>query len=262
MCFLKRPYLINRGHEKGEIFVEKNDLPRIAGKLRAKYLEIPKEIYKAKGIVVMGRRIKSVIFTTDIAIIRSCNADAVLAVYPFTPQQVISQALINVSPMPVFVGVGGGLTHGTRSATIAKDAEGDGAWGVVVNAPMANENIALISEAVDIPIVATVVNEYTDIKARLEAGVSILNISAAARTPEVIREIRKEFPTVPIIATGGPTSDSIIKTIEAGANCISYTPPSCAEIFSDIMKEYRKEERTEHKIVEEQITILNAIEEL
>ena len=51
--------------------MDKRDLPRIEGRLRSKYIEVPKEIYKAKGIVVMGRRIKSVIFTTDIAIIRS-----------------------------------------------------------------------------------------------------------------------------------------------------------------------------------------------
>ena len=165
--------------------MDKKELPRIAGKLRSKYLEMPEEIYKAKGIVIMGKRIKSVIFTTDIAIIRSCNADAVLAVYPFTPQQVISQSIINVAPMPVFVGVGGGITNGVRSAIIAKDAEGDGAFGVVVNAPMTNENITMIDAAVDIPIIATVINEHADIQARLEAGVSILNVSAASRTPEV-----------------------------------------------------------------------------
>ena len=62
--------------------MDQKELPRIAGKLRSKYLEMPEEIYRAKGIVIMGKRIKSVIFTTDIAIIRSCNADAVLAVYP------------------------------------------------------------------------------------------------------------------------------------------------------------------------------------
>ena len=107
--------------------MDQKELPRIAGKLRSKYLEMPEEIYRAKGIVIMGKRIKSVIFTTDIAIIRSCNADAVLAVYPFTPQQVISQSIINVAPMPVFVGVGGGITNGVRSAIIAKDAEGGGA---------------------------------------------------------------------------------------------------------------------------------------
>ena len=227
--------------------MDKKELPRIAGKLRSKYLEMPEEIYKAKGIVIMGKRIKSVIFTTDIAIIRSCNADAVLAVYPFTPQQVISQSIINVAPMPVFVGVGGGITNGVRSAIIAKDAEGDGAFGVVVNAPMTNENITMIDAAVDIPIIATVINEHADIQARLEAGVSILNVSAASRTPEVVRAIRKDFPTVPIIATGGPTPESIIKTIEAGANCISYTPPSTAEIFADIMKSYRAEEDAEHR---------------
>ena len=242
--------------------MRENDIPKITGKLRAKYLEIPKEIYTAKGIVIMGKRIKSVVFTTDIAIIRNCNADAVLAVYPFTPQQVISQAIINVAPMPVFVGVGGGITNGMRSASIANDAEGDGAFGVVVNAPMSNENVALISERVDIPVIATVINENTDVQARLEAGVSILNVSAAKRTPEVIKAIRRDFPHVPIIATGGDTPESILRTIDAGANCISYTPPTTAEIFADIMKRYRNEEDAENQVVEETVTILDAIGEL
>ena len=241
--------------------MERNDLIKIEGKLRSKYMELPKEIYKARGLVIMGRRIKSVIFTTDIAIIRSCNADAVLAVYPFTPQQVISQAIINVAPMPVFVGVGGGITNGQRSANIANDAEGDGAWGVVVNAPVTNDNIRLISQVVDIPIIATVINEHADIEGRLAAGVSILNISAAARTPEVVRAIREKYPKVPIIATGGPTAATILATIEAGADCISYTPPSTAEIFADIMKRYREEENV-NEAVEGHVTILNAMEEL
>lgn len=241
--------------------MDKRDLTRVEGKLRSKYIEVPKEIYKAKGLVIMGRRIKSVIFTTDIAIIRSCNADAVLAVYPFTPQQVISQAIINVAPMPVFVGVGGGLTHGMRSAMIAKDAEGDGAWGVVVNAPVSNRNIKIISAAVDIPVIATVVNEAADIEKRLEAGVSILNVSAAAETPAVVKSIRERFPSVPIIATGGPTVATIMETIEAGADCISYTPPSTAEIFAGVMEQYRAQEDTSDA-VEDKTTILDALENL
>lgn len=47
-----------------------------------------------------------------------------------------------------------------------------------------------------------------------------------------MREIRKEYPDFPIIATGGPTDDSIRETIEAGANAITYTPPSNGQLFS------------------------------
>ena len=59
----------------------------------------------------------------------------------------------------------------------------------------------------------------------MKNGTAILNVSAASRTPEVVRKIREKFPEVPIIATGGPTPESIIETIEAGANAITYTPP-------------------------------------
>lgn len=215
-------------------------VPRITGELRSHILAMPEEIYQASGMVVLGRRIKSVIFSTDIAIIRNCNADAVLAVYPFTPQQAISHPIISASYIPVFCGVGGGTTTGKRTVTLAQDAEAQGAMGVVVNAPLPNESVRMIADVVDIPIVATVLNEQTDIDARLKAGVSILNISAADRTPEVVKHIRDRYPTVPIIATGGPTAESIVRTIEAGANTISYTPPSTKILFSSMMDKYRK----------------------
>ena len=111
--------------------------------------------------------------------------------------------------------------------------------GVVVNAPIGNEDIKRISGYIDIPLVVTVVNEKTDIAARLEAGASILNVSAAARTPEVVRAIRRDFPDVPIIATGGGEEESIMRTVEAGANAISYTPPTTKELFSSMMEDYR-----------------------
>lgn len=205
-------------------------------------LALPSEIRRASGIIIMGRRIKSLIFTTDIAIIRNCNADAVLAVYPFTPQQVIMDAIISASSIPVVCGVGGGVTDGLRSVLLAKDAEAQGAFGVVVNAPMRNQTVESIKKVIDIPIIATVTSETYDIEARLAAGASVLNVSAAERTAEVVKKIREKFPTVPMIATGGPTEQSILETIEAGANAISYTPPSTKELFRVIMSGYRENE--------------------
>ena len=122
------------------------------------------------------------VFSTDVAIIKNVNADAVIAVYPFTPQPVISQAIIQVSDVPVFVGVGGGITSGLRSVRLAAEAEHQGAFGVVVNAPIPPEVIAEIKQHVDIPVIATIVSERQDIEARINAGADILNISAAAAT--------------------------------------------------------------------------------
>ena len=95
-------------------------VPKVTGDLRSHILTMPGEIFQASGMVVLGQRIKSVIFSTDIAIIRNCNADAVLAVYPFTPQQAISHPIISASYMPVFCGVGGGTTTGKRTVTLAE----------------------------------------------------------------------------------------------------------------------------------------------
>lgn len=182
----------------------------------------------------------------DVAVINNNNANAVLAVYPFTPTLAITESIIRTSSSPVFVGVGGGMTSGERSMTMALQAELLGAYGVVVNAPMKNEVIEMISEVIDIPLIATVISPYDDYLGKIEAGAKILNISGGKNTAELVRTIRKEIgPKFPIIATGGRSEESILETIEAGANCITYSPPSSGEIFHTVMSNYRMDKEDE-----------------
>lgn len=216
------------------------EAPEIRGNLRKMMLNVPEEIEEASGISIFGKLIKSIVFTTDICIIRNVNADAVIAVYPFTPQPIITHAIMSAADIPVFCGVGGGLTQGERVVNLSKDAEFQGAIGVVLNAPTSDDVVKKVKEVIDIPIVITVVSERDDIAKRIEAGASILNVSAANNTPAIIEKIRRDFPKFPIIATGGPNAASIKRTIEAGANAITWTPPSNGEVFKDIMAAYRE----------------------
>ncbi len=219
--------------------MEEKHLPEIDGNLRKHMVRVPQVIEQASGIRIFGKLIKSLVFTTDVAIIRNCNANAVIAVYPFTPQPIITHAIISCSDVPVFCGVGGGTTTGSRVLNLAEDAEFQGAVGVVLNAPTPNETISFLKQKVDIPIVITVVSDKTDIEARIEAGADIINVSGASNTVNIVRDIRKNFPKIPIIATGGTTEESILRTIEAGANAITYTPPTNGEIFKGLMNKYR-----------------------
>lgn len=213
--------------------------PQVDSSLRH-LLRLPTSCYQASGIVVNGRRIKSLVFTTDLAIIRNCDADAVFAVYPFTPQSAISHALINGSYIPVFCGCGGGTTKGLRTLSLAQDAEGQGAMGIVLNAPISDLNLLAVTKVVDIPVIITVVSEASDIASRLANGASILNVAAGPQTADLVRKIRADFPEVPIIASGGNSEESIQATIAAGANAITYTPPSTAELFKHMMAKYRE----------------------
>jgi len=179
------------------------------------------------------------VFSTDIAIIRNINADAVIAVYPFTPQPIISHALIMASDIPVFCGIGGGTTTGNRVVHLASSAEFQGGFGVVLNAPTHNDTIRKVREAIDIPIVITVVSKFDDVAERIESGAAILNVSAAAKTPWLVEKIRAQFPQAAIVATGGPSEQSITDTINAGANAITWTPPTTGEIFGKMMSKYR-----------------------
>ena len=112
------------------------NVPEIKGLLRSHVVEVPSCIRDCSGIKIFGKRIKSLLFTTDVAIIRNTNADAIIAVYPFTPQPLITSALVMAADVPVFCGVGGGITQGKRVVNLALDAEFKGAMGVVVNAPL------------------------------------------------------------------------------------------------------------------------------
>jgi len=220
-------------------------VPEIKGILRSHMIEVPEVIREASGIRVFGKRIKSLVFSTDVAVIRNTNADAVIAVYPFTPQPVITEAIINSADIPVFCGVGGGITSGKRVVNLALDAEFKGAMGVVVNSPTPNDLVEQMRETIDIPIIVTVVSEFEDIDSRIQAGATILNVSGAKKTAQIVRMIRGKYPLFPIIATGGPTDESIRETIAAGANAITFTPPPASDIQSDLMNKYRRIYREE-----------------
>ena len=217
-------------------------VPEINGNLRKHMVRVPEVINQVSGIRIFGKLIKSMVFSTDVAIIRNCNANAVIAVYPFTPQPIITHSIISCSDVPVFCGVGGDTTTGKRVIGLAEDAEFQGAMGIVLNAPTPNETIRRLRDKIDIPIVITVISERTDIEERLKAGADIINVSGASNTVDIIKSIRKKFPNVPIIATGGPTEESILRTMEAGANAITFTPPTSGEIFKGLMNKYRLED--------------------
>ncbi len=219
--------------------LEKKTAPVITTNLRDHLVEVPEVIRRASGLIILGKRIKSLIFSTDVAVIKNTNADAVMSVYPFTPQPIITQSLINASDVPVFCGVGGGTTTGKRVIHLALDAEFKGAIGVVLNSPTKNDILKGVRDTIDIPIVITVISEMDDFEGRIDAGATIFNVSGAKDTAKIVRKIRALYPEMPIIATGGPTDESILETIEAGANAITYTPPSNTEIMKELMDKYR-----------------------
>lgn len=215
-------------------------IPSVMSDLRQDIVQMPEVIKECSGIRIYGRRIRSILFTTDVSIIANHNADAILAVYPFTPVPAIIKSIMIVASVPVLAGVGGGLTTGVRSANMSLLSESEGAYAVVVNGPTTVETIDEINKVIDIPIIYTVVSDKSDIKSRIEAGVDILNVSCGVETPKVVEKIRKEYPDFPIMATGGPTEESIRQVIAAGANAITYTAPSNGELFKGKMEKYRK----------------------
>lgn len=215
--------------------------PSYPGRLRKNRVRVPEIIDTCSGINIFGQSLKSFLFSTDVAIIRNTNADAIIAVYPFTPQPLISHALILAADKPIFCGVGGGITTGERCIELAIDAEFQGALGVILNKPTQNDTIEKMKLKIDIPIIITIVSGKDDIKERIKAGVDIFNVSGAEKTTDIVKKIRDINDDIPIIATGGKTDETIRKVIEAGSNAVSYTPPTTAELFKEIMIRYRNE---------------------
>ncbi|MGN0286757.1 MAG: hypothetical protein ACI4B6_03735 [Atopobiaceae bacterium] len=228
-------------HAGGQTVILEKVAPSFESKLRHNILKMPDAAWEASGIRIFGRKIRTLVYTTDLAIIKNCNADAVFAVYPFTPQQSISNAIISASSMPVFCGVGGGTTRGVRTVMLARDVECQGAMGVVLNSPVSDVNLRAVAMSVDIPTVITVVSAQTNIQRRLDAGAAIINVAGGKDTPDIVAKIRSDHPGIPIIASGGKTNESIKATIDAGANAITYTPPAAHELFSKMMDQYRED---------------------
>lgn len=202
-------------------------------------LPVPAVIQKAPGIMVQGRLVKSLVFSTDLAIICHCDADAVLAVYPFMCQPAITQALVAAAQRPVINGVGGSITQGERCVTLALHSEMQGVAGVVVNAGIPVDTVRDLAAHVNVPVIVTVYRADEAAFAQIDAGVDMVNVAAGRETAPVVAALRARYPELPIIATGGPTDASVEETLRAGANAISWTPPTAQELERAVMERVR-----------------------
>ena len=203
-------------------------------------LAVPAVIRTAPGVFAQGRRIRSLVSSTDLAVICHCDADAVLAVYPFTCQPAITQALVAASQRPVLNGVGGSITHGERCIEVALHSEMQGVAGVVVNTSIPIDTVEALAERLNVPVVVTVCADDAVAAWQIEAGATMVNVAAGARTAEVVSSLRRRYGDLPIIATGGRTDESIARTIEAGADAISWTPPDIRVLERAVMEKARR----------------------
>ncbi|MFT8639103.1 MAG: dioxygenase [Bifidobacterium sp.] len=213
----------------------------VEGRLTSPVARVPESTASAGGITIKGHTIKTFAYTTDAAVIRNTNADAILAVYPFTGEPVITQALLIVAQQPVFVGVGGGTTTGTRVVELAMVAEMQGAAGVVINSPAPAETVEAAMNSIDIPVIATVTADDEITEEKILAGAAIINVAAGANTTSVVRGIRAHHPEIPILASCGSTDINIASTLEAGADALTWTPPSAQLLQTQMMARYRGE---------------------
>ena len=202
-------------------------------------LPIPPVLNEASGIDMYGRTLKSFVYSTDPYIIRNCNADAVLALAPFTCQSIITEMLIKLAERPVFVGVAGAITNGLRSVELARIAEAQGAAGVCVSPGADVFTVESIANSVDIPVVVSVAGYDQFSQDKISAGASMINVVAGRNTSEVTRLYRENNPDMIILATAGRTSKSALTTIGSGADALSWTPPSIVEIERRLMQDTR-----------------------
>lgn len=194
-----------------------------------------------KGLELQGNQVKTILYSTDLALIENNDADALLAVYPFPPSIQIIKTLIEFSNRPVICGIGGGMTQGDYAIEIALQAQQYGAAAVIVNQPFKNEDIAKLKEQLSIPIISSVSTINFDFKARIEAGVSCFNLTGGTNTLAIVEHLQHHFPHFPIISTGGKTIDVLHTVVNKKINAVVLTPPSNAALFRSIMDSYRIE---------------------
>lgn len=202
----------------------------------------PKHITQnCKGLELQKNKIKTILYSTDLALIENNDADALLAVYPFPPSIQIIKTLIEFSNRPVICGIGGGMTQGEHAIEIAIQAQKYGAAAVIVNQPFKNEDIAKLKQQVSIPIISSVSTLNFDFDQRIQAGVSCFNVTGGPNTVAIVEHLQRNYPDFPIISTGGKTFDSLHSIVNKKISAVILTPPSNAELFRSIMDTYRLE---------------------
>ena len=137
--------------------------------------------------------------------------------------------------------MGGGTTTGPRVIQLAMMAEMQGAAGVVLNAPTPPSTVYDVARITNTPVIATVLTCDDELDEKIEAGASIINVAAGRRTPDVVQQIRQRHPSIPLLASGGSTDESMAETIVAGANALTWTPPNAQEMQRSMMMRYRGE---------------------
>ena len=211
----------------------------IEGRLRKAALSVPDEMDECSGFTLFGRRIKSMLYTTDVAVIRNSNADAIFAVYPFTAQPAITQALLTVAECPVFVGVGGGTTAGKRAVQLAA------VWRC--RAPRASCQLTRIARDGR-------ADRQHGRHPRHRHGGPLRRRGARqgqGRRQDFERRRRQGHPrraapaprALPQHAAhriGRPLLALHPRDAEAGANAVIWTPPSAQQLQADMMKRYRE----------------------
>ena len=194
---------------------------------------------RCPGIELGGTLVKSILFSTDLAIIENTRCDAVLAVYPFAPSLALMEALMDFTKKPVICGVGGGLTKGNFSLQMAMEAEKLGAAAVIVNQPFPDADLKKLSEAISIPVIASVSNLQVDFAAKLNNGAQIINFTGGKENGALIKKLKSDFPEQPFICTGGKKHIDVQSAIDAGASAVVLVPPTTAELFRSVMDVYR-----------------------
>ncbi len=192
-----------------------------------------------QGIRLGGKTVRSLLFSTDMALIEHYEADAVLAVYPFPPSAKIIKTVIGFSEKPVVCGVGGGLTQGKVAVEMAKLAEDAGAAALIVNQPFKNKDIEMIKKSTTLPMISSISHTGMDLRSRVEAGVDIFHITGGKATAAIVDYLCFAAPGYPLLATGGKEIETVGSVIAAGADGIVLTPPSSGELFKSIMDRYR-----------------------
>lgn len=114
--------------------------------------------------------------------------------------------------------------------------------GVVLNAPVSNLNLLAVSKAVDIPVIITVIDEATDIGQRIASGcVDSQRSRGGANTPAIVRKIRTGVPRFSDYCHRRQQAGHIAATVAAGANAITFTPPSAPGTVQSDDDRYRDE---------------------
>lgn len=177
-----------------------------------------------QGIWLGGRKVHSLLVTTDFYDMIMTDADAILADFYWIPPQRKLHELFSVVRKPVVIYVRKNFFVRPKLTATIKRLEVAGAAGLFVGRRFRLAELKQACLASSVPVFAASRPKIEDIKSKIDAGVFAVCIQAKRITGKFMELMRHSFPNIPVIAFCNRSERLVGESVKSGPDAVFFRP--------------------------------------